>query len=267
MILINKRNCFQKTKVTETGLSDFHKLISTFLRSHFSRLKPKAIYYRNYKKFNEQKVLEDVKNTNFCFNSDDPNENYELITDLFSKIVNKHAPLKKKFLRGNQAPFINKELRKAIYDRSRLRNRFCKTPTEENEKLYKKQRNKCVSIRKKSIRNYFNKIANENVVTNKNIRKIIKSFLTNKWHLENAEIMLIQDKNIISNENELVKDFNKHYINIIEKSGDQKPTNIAKRNSIDNDREAVKLICNSYRNHPSISKIKSNITTKGNINN
>ena len=44
--------------------------------------------------------------------------------------------------------------------------------------------------------------------------------------------MLIQDKNIISNENELVKDFNKHYINIIEKSGDQKPTNIARSHSI-----------------------------------
>ena len=77
----------------------------------------------------------------FCFNSDYANENYELNTDLFSKIVNKHAPLKKKFLRSNQAHFINK-------DRSRLRNRFCKTPTEENEKLCKKQRNKCASIRK-----------------------------------------------------------------------------------------------------------------------
>ena len=116
---------------------------------HSSRLKkPKAIYYRDYKKINEQKFLEDVKNINFCFNSDDPNEKYELITDLFSKIVNKHAPLKK-ILRGNQAPFINKELREATYDRSRLRKRFCKTLTEENEKLYKKQRNKCVSIRKK----------------------------------------------------------------------------------------------------------------------
>ena len=112
------------------------------------------------KNINEQKFLEDVKNTNFCFNLDDPNENYELITDLFSKIVNKHAPLKKKLLRGNQAPFINKELRKAIYDRSRLRNRFCKTPTEENEKLYRKRRNKCASIPKKSIRNCFNKIVN-----------------------------------------------------------------------------------------------------------
>ena len=91
-------------KQTETGLCDFHKLISTFLPSHSSRLKLKAIYYRDYKKINEQKFLEDVKNINFCFNSDDPNEKYELITDLFSKIVNKHAPLKKN-LEGQPGTF------------------------------------------------------------------------------------------------------------------------------------------------------------------
>ena len=170
-------------------------------------------------------------------------------------------------MRGNEAPFLNKELRKAIYDRSKLRNRFCKTPTEGNEKLYKKQRNKCVSIRKKSIRNHFNKIANKKVVTNRNFWKIIKPFLTNKGYLENAEIMLIQDRKRISNENELVKVFNKRYINITEESGGQKPINIAKSYSIDNDRQAVEFICNSYRNHPSIIKIKINITTKGNINN
>ena len=52
------------------------------------------------------------------------------------------APLKKKILRGNDAPFMNKELRKEIYTRSRLRNRFFKNPTKENEMSYKKQRNK-----------------------------------------------------------------------------------------------------------------------------
>ena len=49
-----------------------------------------------------------------------------------------------KILRGNDSPFINKELRKAIYTRSRLRNRYFKNPTKENETPYKKQRNKCV---------------------------------------------------------------------------------------------------------------------------
>ena len=78
--------------------------------------------------------------------------------------------------------------------------------------------------------------------------------------------MRIQDKKKISNENELVK-FLINTINIIEKSGGQKPTNIAKRHSIDNARQTVELICNSYRNHPIILKIKNNITTKGNDNN
>ena len=42
---------------------------------------------------------------------------------------------------------MTKEFRKAIYNRSRLRNKFCKIPTEENEKLHRKQRSKCAAIR------------------------------------------------------------------------------------------------------------------------
>ena len=90
--------------------------------------------------------------------TDDPNENYRFITDTFIKIVESHAPLKKGSVRGNQAPFMNKELRKAIYNRSRFRNNFCKSPTKENEKKYKIQRNKCVSLRKKVLRNILPKI-------------------------------------------------------------------------------------------------------------
>ena len=94
-----------------------------------------------------------------------------------------------------------------------------------------------------SIRNCFNKIANENIVINRTFWKIIKPFITNKGHLENAEIMLIQGKNIISTENELVKVFNKYFTNI-EESGGQKPTNIAKSYTVENDKQAVELICN-----------------------
>ena len=47
-------------------------------------------------------------------------------------------------------------------------------------KSYIKNKEINVSIRKKSIRNYFNKIANENIVTNRNFWKIIKPFLANK---------------------------------------------------------------------------------------
>ena len=72
---------------------------------------------------------------------------------------------------------MNKELCKAIYDRNRLRNRFCKALIKENKNLYKKQRNKCVLVQKKRIRYYFNKIVNLNIVTNRFFWKIIRAFL------------------------------------------------------------------------------------------
>ena len=39
--------------------------------------------------------------------------------------------------------------------RSRLRNKFFKTKTEESKQLYNKQRNVCVTLLRKDKRNYF----------------------------------------------------------------------------------------------------------------
>ena len=121
------------------------------MRYFVSRLRSKIIFFRNYKKFDETKFLADLKNTNFSFTYADRNKNYLFFTNSFSKIVEKHVPLKQKTVRGNHAPFVSKKLRKAIYARSRFRNRFLKNPGQINSKIYMQQRNKCVSIRKKSI--------------------------------------------------------------------------------------------------------------------
>ena len=64
------------------------------MKSHFSRLKPKIIHYRTFKRFDEQKLIADVKNADFSFETDGPNKNYSALTNTFSLIVKKHAPLK-----------------------------------------------------------------------------------------------------------------------------------------------------------------------------
>ena len=56
-----------------------------------------------------------------------------------------------------------------------------------------------VTIHQKSIRNYFNKIANGNIVANRNFCKIVKLFLSNKGHLENVDIMLNHNNKIVMN--------------------------------------------------------------------
>ena len=42
-IMANKPKVFQKTRVTEAGISDYHKLVSTFFKSHYSRLNLKLV--------------------------------------------------------------------------------------------------------------------------------------------------------------------------------------------------------------------------------
>ena len=108
------------------------------MKSYISRLKPKTIFYQNYKNFDEDKFVKDVKAANFSFSNNDPNENYSVPLDTFSKLVDRHASLKMNIQKGNHAPFISKEMRKAIYARSRLKNKFCKNPSQENERNYKR---------------------------------------------------------------------------------------------------------------------------------
>ena len=197
LILTNKPRSFQITIVTEAGVSDCHKLITTFMKSHISHLKLRYVHYRSYKHFNEEKFLSDVKEADFSFKTSNPDENYLVLTNVFSNIANKPAPLKNKILRRNDAPFMNKGLRMAIYTRSRLRNRYFKNPTKENETSYKKQLNKCVSFRKKSITQHFSKITIKGIMTNKQFWKTMKPFLRNKGCLENNEIILLDGEEMI----------------------------------------------------------------------
>ena len=39
-------------------------------------------------------------------------------------VLNKNAPIKEKIVRGNEAPFMTKELSKTIIKRSKLKNRY-----------------------------------------------------------------------------------------------------------------------------------------------
>ena len=60
LLLTNTFLSFQKPHVSQTGLSDYHKLITSFFKINFSRLRPKVLSYRNYKNFDESKFLNDL---------------------------------------------------------------------------------------------------------------------------------------------------------------------------------------------------------------
>ena len=51
LMLTNRNGSFQNSCVIDTGLSDFHKITVTVLRSHLNKLGPKIIHYKDYKSF------------------------------------------------------------------------------------------------------------------------------------------------------------------------------------------------------------------------
>ena len=161
-------------------------------------------------------------------------------------------------MRGNRAPFVSKELRKAIYTRSRFRNRSLKNPDEINSKLYKQRRNKCVSIRRRSIKHYFSNITSNGIIRFKNFWKAIKPFLTNKGCLENSDIMLRDEEKMIADEKKLVQLLNDYCINIVERSCGFKPQKVAFDIGSSNKNGVLRSILDKHRNHPSIVKILKN---------
>ena len=123
--------------------------------------------------------------------------------------------------------------------------------------MFKKQRNKCVLLRKKSIKNYFSKVTESGVNTSKEFWKIFKPFLTNKGFFSGYEITLIENDELITEEKILAEKFNNHCTNIIDRSCGSKPTKLnLVNNSLNEIESIIDAISCHFRNHPSVTEIK-----------
>ena len=136
LFLTNNSSYFQNTKTFFTGLSDFHKLVTTTLKISIPKNKPLQINYRNYKHFNNDSFNEDLK---LAFNNTDI-QTCEEFEEILKNLLDHHPPLKKKILRANNAPYITAKIRKAIMERCQLENIYRKTLTEKFLKAYKTQK-------------------------------------------------------------------------------------------------------------------------------
>ena len=62
LFLTNRQQGFQQTHAIETGISDFHKMVVTVMKTRYKKQKAKTIQYRNYKHFHEQSFNFELNN-------------------------------------------------------------------------------------------------------------------------------------------------------------------------------------------------------------
>ena len=74
--------------------------------------------YRDYKHFDNEKFWSDIQR---CASE----KNLKCFKETVFCIFNKHVPIKRKYVRANEAPFMTKELHRATMKRSKLRKKSC----------------------------------------------------------------------------------------------------------------------------------------------
>ena len=153
LFLTNRPRTFQCTTTIETSISDFHKLLVTVLKIFYKKLRPEIIHYRNYKNFENGNLRQDLKKELLKF--DVTNAPLLKFNDTVLSVLDKHAPKKMKHIGSNNCNFMTKELRKAIINRSKVRNKFLKTRNEKSRRRFNRQRNLCVSLLRKTKRRFF----------------------------------------------------------------------------------------------------------------
>ena len=254
LILSNKKNCLQFTEYLDIGLSDYHRLIYTMLRSTYRKAPPREIIYRNYKFFSEQKFLADLSERLQLHNitKSSVENDYDSFEKDLTNVLNKHAPLKRKSIRGNEKPHMNKPLKKAIMKRTKLRNIYRNTKSFDDLCAYKIQRNLVTRLNKQSKESHFREAVKNAKYNQKEFWKICKPFMSNKCSAGN-DIILRQNDSIIANEGEIATLLNNHFncvtkhLNLFEWNHDY---------VICHKKNPIISAIEKFKNHQSILKIR-----------
>ena len=141
-------------------------------------------------------------------------------------------------------------------DRTRLRNKFLKNRTAENKLAYNRQRNYCVSLTRKSKRDYYNNLDIRNVTENKLFWKTVKPFFSNKGPMR-QKITFIENGEIISNNKAISEIFSNFFSSIVAKLNIPKYEDLTVNSA--NSEDPLANLIKKYKNYPNIEQFLANL--------
>ena len=114
LILTSRRRSSQECHIIESGLLDFNRMTNTFMKVYFKTEAPSITYYRDYKMFNTQHILQDI-----FVNLQKGNVEIDQLAKfaaICKTVLDRHTSIKKRYIRANRGPLINIILQKEVID-------------------------------------------------------------------------------------------------------------------------------------------------------
>ena len=156
LILTKRESSFRKTVAMETGFSDCHAMVITVLKGGFVKRGPKIATYRDYSKFAAVDFKDNL--VHMVSSKLSEIEDYGAFQAGVMRLLNEHAPVKKKSIRSNNGPFMTKALRKEYMHRTGLHNKYHNNRIDANLKAFERQRKNCVKLLRKAPFDYYQNI-------------------------------------------------------------------------------------------------------------
>ncbi|XP_028405242.1 uncharacterized protein LOC114527747 [Dendronephthya gigantea] len=155
--------------------------------------------FSSYKSFDADKFRDDLVAIPFHITAvfDDPDDVNWAWNKLLNNVIELHAPLKQCTIRGDQVPFMTKELRKSIMTRNRLHRKFLKSKSTDDWENYRTQRNQTVTLRRRCIKQYFKNKAEEGT--------------KNPWAFD---FHLKENNTVVTNKTVIANILNQHFVNV-----------------------------------------------------
>ena len=164
----------------------------TITKAYLPKMKPKSVLYRCYKNFIVENFRHDLNKGLGAINA---TMGYDEFEKIYLNVLDKHAPCKIKIIRANEAPFMNREIKKSIMTRTRLKNKYIKSPSADNNLAYKTQRNYCTKLLRKRKCEYYSNLDTKLITDNKTFWNTVKPLFSNKMNTSH-KITLIKNLNI-----------------------------------------------------------------------
>ena len=114
----------------------------TVMKVFYNKQEPKIILCGKYKSFSNEACMHELESALTRFSQ----ISFGTFKSTVDNILQKHAPIKMRYVRANQASFINSKIHKEVMGRARLRNKFIDSKTDADRIAYNKQRNYYVSV-------------------------------------------------------------------------------------------------------------------------
>ena len=252
LFLTNSSLSFQHTTTVETGLSDFHKMAITVMKTTFPKAQPKIIYYRDYKNFDLSTFRTELRQE-LKKNEDEGYFHFEVT---FLRVLEKHAPMKKKVLRANDKPYMTKVLRQAIMRRSALKNKYLKDKSEDSLKSFKKQKNYTKRLAKRERTKYFANIDLNKYTDNIKFWNTVKPMFSNSCK-GSSRITLVEKGQIVTEDQELAETFSGFFVDAVSSLSIEE--NRALLDDVGKEVDTVQKSVKKFAHHPSILNIKQRV--------